>query len=201
VGAAAAIALAETGMTAVSMLAVRGCCLFGPAVSAAARKGTRGQNTVKGIVGSASLRSLVREARQSLGCSCLAERDRPRPTVRTTTSTMKLELKPFDFNQAVARAGLRPDGTPLAEEGAGGRSRRGGQRQLCARAMAEALQNVSRDQMDAQRLQKEFSLDNPTVSLEQTMVAMQKSQIGFQAAVRCATGCCRAYTDIMNMQV
>jgi flagellar hook-basal body complex protein FliE len=40
-------------------------------------------------------------------------------------------------------------------------------------------------------LQREFSLDNPTVSLEGTMVAMQKSQIGFQAAVQGATGCCR----------
>ena len=114
---------------------------------------------------------------------------------------MKLELKPFDFNQAVARAGLRPDGTPLATkqalvgdvaEAAGGSFRS---------AMADALQNVSRDQLDAQRLQKEFSLDNPTVSLEQTMVAMQKSQIGFQAAVQVRNRLLSAYTDIMNMQV
>ncbi len=28
---------------------------------------------------------------------------------------MKLELKPFDFHQAVARAGLRPDGTRIAQ--------------------------------------------------------------------------------------
>ncbi|MEN9629116.1 MAG: flagellar hook-basal body complex subunit FliE [Pseudomonadota bacterium] len=115
---------------------------------------------------------------------------------------MKLELKPFDFNQAVARAGLRPDGTPLATKRAvvdeaegtlGGGSFRS--------AMADALQNVSRDQMEAQRLQREFSLDNPTVSLEQTMVAMQKSQIGFQAAVQVRNRLLSAYTDIMNMQV
>lgn len=114
---------------------------------------------------------------------------------------MKLELKPFDFNQAVARAGLRPDGTPLATKRAvvdeadstGAGSFRS--------AMADALQNVSRDQMEAQRLQKEFSLDNPTVSLEQTMVAMQKSQIGFQAAVQVRNRLLSAYTDIMNMQV
>ncbi len=114
---------------------------------------------------------------------------------------MKLELKPFDFNQAVARAGLRPDGTPLATKRAlleepdaapGGSFRS---------AMADALQNVSRDQMDSGRLQKEFSLDNPTVSLEQTMVAMQKSQIGFQAVVQVRNRLLSAYTDIMNMQV
>lgn len=115
---------------------------------------------------------------------------------------MKLELKPFDFNQAVARAGLRTDGTPLAgavrkaaepvagEDGGGFRG-----------AMAEALKNVSRDQMAAQAMQREFSLDNPTVSLEGTMVAMQKSQIGFQAAVQVRNRLLSAYTEIMNMQV
>lgn len=114
---------------------------------------------------------------------------------------MKLELKPFDFNQAVAKAGLRPDGTPLASrrlavedvEPAEGGGFRG--------AMAEALHNVSRSQLEAQRLQREFSLDNPTVSLEQTMVAMQKSQIGFQAVIQVRNRLLSAYTDIMNMQV
>lgn len=117
---------------------------------------------------------------------------------------MKLELKPFDFNQAVAKAGLRPDGTPLASrrlavedvedvEPAEGGGFRG--------AMAEALQSVSRAQLESQRLQREFSLDNPTVSLEQTMVAMQKSQVGFQAAIQVRNRLLSAYTDIMNMQV
>jgi flagellar hook-basal body complex protein FliE len=50
-------------------------------------------------------------------------------------------------------------------------------------------------------MQREFSLDNPTVSLEGTMVAMQKSQIGFQAAVQVRNRLLSAYTDIMNMQV
>lgn len=114
---------------------------------------------------------------------------------------MKLELKPFDFNQAVARAGLRPDGTPLvarglAPEGAAALGS-GGFRG----AMAQALQEVSHAQFDSQRLQREFSLDNPTVSLEQTMVAMQKSQIGFQAALQVRNRLLSAYTEIMNMQV
>lgn len=114
---------------------------------------------------------------------------------------MKLELKPFDFNQAVARAGLRPDGTPLVgRTGAPGgveRAAEGGFRG----AMAQALQDVSRAQLDAQRLQREFSLDNPTVSLEQTMVAMQKSQISLQAAIQVRNRLLSAYTEIMNMQV
>jgi len=108
---------------------------------------------------------------------------------------MKLELRPFDFNQAVARAGLRPDGTPLSRPVAGGEA--GG----FQAAMADALKDVSRSQNETQRLQREFSLDNPSVSLEQTMIAMQKSQIGFQAAVQVRNRLLSAYTDIMNMQV
>jgi len=117
---------------------------------------------------------------------------------------MKLELKPFDFNQAVARAGLRPDGTPLAAKGAGvgaAAAVEGADGGNFRSAMADALANVSRDQLEAQRLQREFSLDNPTVSLEQTMVAMQKSQIGFQAVVQVRNRLLSAYTDVMNMQV
>jgi flagellar hook-basal body complex protein FliE len=114
---------------------------------------------------------------------------------------MKLELKPFDFNQAVARAGLRPDGTPLVSKRGVVADVEGAEPGNFRTAMADALANVSRDQTEAQRLQKEFSLDNPTVSLEQTMVAMQKSQIGFQAAVQVRNRLLSAYTDIMNMQV
>ncbi|ODU08594.1 MAG: flagellar hook-basal body complex protein FliE [Rubrivivax sp. SCN 71-131] len=114
---------------------------------------------------------------------------------------MKLELKPFDFNQAVARAGLRPDGTPLLD-----RARASGEVDALAPAgfrdaMAQALQDVSNAQLDSQRLQREFALDNPTVSLEQTMVAMQRSQIGFQAAIQVRNRLLSAYTEIMNMQV
>ena len=108
---------------------------------------------------------------------------------------MKLELKPFDFNQAVARAGLRPDGVPLARGVAGAEP--GG----FQAAMADALKDVSRSQNETQRLQREFSLDNPSVSLEQTMIAMQKSQIGFQATLQVRNRLVSAYTDIMNMTV
>ncbi len=114
---------------------------------------------------------------------------------------MKLELKPFDFNQAVARAGLRPDGTPLVNRGLGVKEAQAPEAGGFRGAMAQALQDVSKAQLDSQRLQREFSLDNPTVSLEQTMVAMQKSQIGFQAAIQVRNRLLSAYTEIMNMQV
>jgi flagellar hook-basal body complex protein FliE len=105
----------------------------------------------------------------------------------------ELRIKPFDFQAAVARAGLRPDGMPA--DGAVGVQ--GGFKA----AMSSALQNVSRSQMEAGRLQREVSLGNPGVSIEETMVAMQKAQIGFQATVQVRNRLVQAYSEIMNMQV
>ncbi len=112
---------------------------------------------------------------------------------------MKLELKPFDFNQAVARAGLRPDGMPIGKPAptAAPDEVQGS----FTTAMAQALRSVSDAQLDASALQKELQLDNPTVSLEQTMIAMNKSQVGFTAALTVRNRLVQAYTEIMNMQV
>lgn len=109
-------------------------------------------------------------------------------------ATMNVTLKPFDFAQAVARAGLATNGQPLqnskAVEGAG-----------FQQALTQALGAVSKSQNDAVAMQKEVQLDNPTVSIEQTMVAMQKAQIGFSAALQVRNKMVQAYTDIMSMQV
>lgn len=64
-----------------------------------------------------------------------------------------------------------------------------------------ALKDVSAAQNEATRLQKEVQLGNPNVSLEETMLAMQKAQIGFQATLHVRNRMVQAYTDIMNMQV
>ena len=106
---------------------------------------------------------------------------------------MNVTLKPFDFAQAVARAGLTPTGQPLksgAVEGAG-----------FQQSLGKALAAVSKAQTDATAMQREVQLDNPTVSLEQTMVAMQKAQIGFQATLQVRNRLVQAYSDIMSMQV
>jgi flagellar hook-basal body complex protein FliE len=106
-----------------------------------------------------------------------------------------VQLKPFDFANAVARAGLSaPAGGAAGKPAAvGGAS--------FADAMSQALQGVSRSQLEAARLQREVQMDNPTVSLEETMVAMQKSQIGFQAVLQVRNRLVSAYSEIMNMQV
>jgi flagellar hook-basal body complex protein FliE len=106
----------------------------------------------------------------------------------------EVRLKPFDFQAALARAGLQPNGLPRAE-GVG--TAQGGFRA----AMSEALQGVSRSQLEAQRLQRELSLDNPTVSVEETMLAMQKASLGFQATLQVRNRMLQAYSEIMNMQV
>lgn len=68
-------------------------------------------------------------------------------------------------------------------------------------AFRTALENVSAAQNQSSRLQTEFQMGNPSVSLEQTMLSMQKAQIGFQAALHVRNRMMQAYTDVMNMQV
>jgi flagellar hook-basal body complex protein FliE len=118
--------------------------------------------------------------------------------------TMDVRLKPFDFAAAVARAGLKTDGTPIAggpspagsTSGASGVGKAG-----FGSALSDALKGVSNMQDQATYMQNELQMDNPTVSLEQTMVTMQKAQIGFQAAISVRNRLVQSYTDIMNMQV
>lgn len=113
---------------------------------------------------------------------------------------MDVRLKPFDFAQAVARAGLRPDGTRISSAGttAPAEAAAGGSFQA---SMAAALRGVSDSQNDATALQRELQLGNPEVGIEQTMLAMQKSSIGFQATLAVRNRLVQAYSDIMNMQV
>jgi flagellar hook-basal body complex protein FliE len=107
---------------------------------------------------------------------------------------MNVQLRPFDFAQAAARAGLSATGQPLpAAKPTSGPS--------FGDAMSQALKSVSASQNEAVRLQREVQLDNPTVSLEETMVAMQKAQIGFQAALQVRNRLVSAYSEIMNMQI
>ena len=44
-------------------------------------------------------------------------------------------------------------------------------------------------------------MGEPGASLEETMIAMQKAQIGFQATMQVRNRLVQAYTDVMNMQV
>jgi flagellar hook-basal body complex protein FliE len=116
---------------------------------------------------------------------------------------MDLKLKPFDFTHAATKAGMadvarRVEAKTKAEAtGATG----GVDKASFQSAMSGALASISQSQATAASMQREVQFDNPTVSLEQTMVSMQKAQLGFQSAVQVRNKLVQAYTDIMNMQV
>ena len=66
---------------------------------------------------------------------------------------------------------------------------------------AAALKAVSQSQQQATGLQREFQMENPNVSLEDTMIAMNKASISFGAAVQTRNKLVTAYEQIMNMPV
>jgi flagellar hook-basal body complex protein FliE len=114
---------------------------------------------------------------------------------------MDIKLKPFDFAQAAARAGMpqiadRVRASTDASSVTGPTGAAG-----FSKVFTQALQSVSASQKLAEQQQREVALDNPTVSIEQTMVSMQRAQIGFQAAMQVRNRMVQAYSEIMNMQV
>ena len=108
---------------------------------------------------------------------------------------MNVTLKPFDFAQAVARAGLGTDGHPLA------RTAKAAPAADFQNALTQALRGVSQTQNQASQMQRAVQMGDASVSLEETMVTMQKAQIGFQATLQVRNRLVQAYSDIMNMQV
>lgn len=108
------------------------------------------------------------------------------------TYTMNLRLSPTTTPVAV-----RPNLSAGLAKSALGATESGG----FSGALKSALNSVSAAQNTATKLQHEVQLENPKVSLEETMVAIQKAQIGFQATLHVRNRMVQAYTDIMNMQV
>lgn len=68
-------------------------------------------------------------------------------------------------------------------------------------ALKAQLDNVSNAQNQADDMGKRFSAGDDSVSLSDTMIAMQKASITFQATVQVRNKLVSAYHDIMNMQV
>lgn len=68
-------------------------------------------------------------------------------------------------------------------------------------ALKQALDGVNSAQKHADGLATQFQFDNPNVTLEETMVALQKASISFQAVVQVRNKLVSAYQDVMNMSV
>jgi flagellar hook-basal body complex protein FliE len=67
--------------------------------------------------------------------------------------------------------------------------------------LRKSLDQVDQMQGTAAKLADRFQLEDPAVSLEDTMVALQKANVTFQAALQVRNKVVAAYHDIMNMQI
>jgi flagellar hook-basal body complex protein FliE len=70
-----------------------------------------------------------------------------------------------------------------------------------ANVLRNSLDGVNQLQQQSEGMQKAFVLGDDKVSLSDTMIAMQKSDIAFKTAVQVRNKMVAAYNDIMNMQV
>jgi flagellar hook-basal body complex protein FliE len=69
-------------------------------------------------------------------------------------------------------------------------------------AMLKAsIDRVDQAQGTATQMAEQFQLGDPKVTLEDTMVAMQKANVSFQAALQIRNRVVSAYHDIMNLQI
>lgn len=68
-------------------------------------------------------------------------------------------------------------------------------------ALKNSLEQVSNSQKHAEEQSQRFAMGDDSVSLSDTMIAMQKSSISFQATVQVRNKLVSAYHEIMNMQV
>ena len=64
-----------------------------------------------------------------------------------------------------------------------------------------SVDGVDRAQTQASTLAERFQLGDPKVTLEETMVAVQKASLSFQQLVQIRNRVIAAYHDVMNIQV
>jgi flagellar hook-basal body complex protein FliE len=67
--------------------------------------------------------------------------------------------------------------------------------------LKQSLDRVDGAQVKASNLAERFQLGDPKVSLEETMVSVQKASLSFQQLVQIRNRVIAAYHDVMNMQV
>lgn len=70
-----------------------------------------------------------------------------------------------------------------------------------ADALQKSLEAVNASQVKASELGTRFAMGDDSVSLSDTMIAMQKASINFQASIQVRNKLVSSYHEIMNMQV
>ena len=67
--------------------------------------------------------------------------------------------------------------------------------------LKKSLDGVDAAQAQSTSMAEKFQLGDPSVTLEETMVAVQKASLSFQQLVQIRNRVVAAYHDVMNMQV
>ena len=67
--------------------------------------------------------------------------------------------------------------------------------------LKQSVDKVNETQTDSKKLQDAFQAGDPNVNVSEVMVAMQKSNVSFQAMLQVRNKLVSAYQEIMNMQV
>ena len=67
--------------------------------------------------------------------------------------------------------------------------------------LKQSVEKVNDTQMNANKLAEAFQAGDPNVQVSEVMVALQKSNVSFQAMLQVRNKLVNAYQDIMNMQV
>ena len=96
--------------------------------------------------------------------------------------------------EAIARSGAS---SPLAPARGAGAAGAGG----FAEALGKALSSVNEAQLRAEATARQFQLNDPHVTLEETMIALQTANVSFQSLVQVRNRLLSAYHEIMNLQV
>jgi flagellar hook-basal body complex protein FliE len=70
-----------------------------------------------------------------------------------------------------------------------------------ADALGKALASANEAQQRAETLSRQFQLNDPGVTLEETMIALQTANVSFQSLVQVRNRLLSAYHDVMNLQL
>ena len=70
-----------------------------------------------------------------------------------------------------------------------------------AQLLKNSVNSVNSTQLESAKLAEAFTKGDPNVQMSEVMVALQKSNVSFQAMLEVRNKLVNAYQEIMNMQV
>ena len=101
----------------------------------------------------------------------------------------------------MAGIGFDPSVTKVTLDSLGGAKATQSSGPAFGNALKVALDGVNKSQEEAKALTEAYQMEDPQVGIEETMIAMSKANISFQALVQVRNKLVSAYHDIMNMQI